>query len=464
MAYQRWWKTVRDQQGNAVNGASCAVYNGGTGTLATVYDPNTDDSAPGGLANPFVTGANGVFGFMAADGEYDVQVSGGALATQQFRVFLNSAGATIYADLAAPTGAGLVGFDSASSYAAGTLGASVVPKSKTQALFATPERSFGFTPDRAGTADFGIAYGGSSFSGIKDPGMFIGYNADRAAGLTGSATEPEFYQVFESNYWDGTNLMCEWYIHYQSPDRTTVPTFRPIAMTVGRDNNSSKWARIQTDIGTGTATQSVYAILAGPTNLWSYIATQTGTYVPLYIYNSTLNLVSNATANSAINFWNGTPTSKWQHILYQGDNNLYTWDQTNGRFIVKYTAGATNLTAVTEFQSSVKVDGTTTMVQGVLVQGKAFTANGATTTFTYPANTRYQYITTSAASLATTLPATSAALDGAVITLVAGSAVATATWVAGTGGATIVGAPAALVANSPVRMIYHHATTSWYPY
>jgi hypothetical protein len=91
MAYQRWWKTVRDQQGNAVNGANCAVYNGGTGTLATVYDPNTDDSAPGGLSNPFATTANGVFGFMAADGEYDVQISGGNGATQQYRVRLSSA-------------------------------------------------------------------------------------------------------------------------------------------------------------------------------------------------------------------------------------------------------------------------------------------------------------------------------------------------------------------------------------
>ena len=113
MAYQRWWKTVRDQQGNAVNGANCAVYNGGTGTLATVYDPNTDDSAPGSLANPFTTTANGVFGFMAADGEYDVQISGGAFATQQFRVVLNGfvsgSAATLAADLAATTGAGLVG-------------------------------------------------------------------------------------------------------------------------------------------------------------------------------------------------------------------------------------------------------------------------------------------------------------------------------------------------------------------
>jgi len=113
MAYQRWWKTVRDQQGNAVNGANCAVYNGGTGTLATVYDPNTDDSAPGGLSNPFTTTANGVFGFMAADGEYDVQISGGSLATQQYRVRVDTLGQsadTLRSDLAATTGAGLVGY------------------------------------------------------------------------------------------------------------------------------------------------------------------------------------------------------------------------------------------------------------------------------------------------------------------------------------------------------------------
>lgn len=102
--------------------------------------------------------------------------------------------------------------------------------------------------------------------------------------------------------------------------------------------------------------------------------------------------------------------------------------------------------------------------QTVRITGKAFTANGSTTTFTYPASKSYQYITTSAASLATTLPATGASVDGLVIVYVAGSAVGTATWVAGTGGATIVGAPAALSANVPVRLIYHHATTSWYPF
>ena len=117
MAYQRWWKTIRDQQGNAVNGASVSVYNGGTGTLALVFDPNSSDSSPSILPNPFTTSANGVFGFMAVDGEYDVQVRGGALATQQYRVTLNastvtynSAGVVLAGDLAAPTGSGMVGY------------------------------------------------------------------------------------------------------------------------------------------------------------------------------------------------------------------------------------------------------------------------------------------------------------------------------------------------------------------
>lgn len=436
MAYQRWWKTVRDQQGNAINGANCAVYNGGTGTLATIYDPNTDDSAPGSLSNPFTTTANGVFGFMAADGEYDVQISGGNGATQQYRVTLTA-----------------------------EAGPNAVAKVTLQPVFTTPIELQSFTPYRSGTANFSIAYGGSSFSGIKDPAMFIGYNADRAAGLTGSATEPEFYQAFESNYWDGSNLMCEWYIHYQSADSTTVPTFRPIAMTVGRDDNASHWARIQTDIGDNVSNGfSAYRILSDTNLLWFYMRSQTQSFVPLYMYHSNVYNISDATANGGQIFGDDVTPSRYQFIVYKGDTSLYLWNMVNGRFLAKHVNGSTNLNSTVEYQASLKVDGSTTMVGGVQIQGKAFTANGATVTFTFPANTRYQYITTSAASLATTLPATSAALDGMVITFVAGSAVATATWVAGTGGATIVGAPASLVANTPVRFIYHHATTSWYPY
>jgi len=92
MAYQRWFKTVRDQQGNAINGASCTVYEVGTSTVATIYDPNSDDTSPSPLSNPFVTTSNGRFGFAADDGEYDVVIQGGSLATQSFRVALSSCG------------------------------------------------------------------------------------------------------------------------------------------------------------------------------------------------------------------------------------------------------------------------------------------------------------------------------------------------------------------------------------
>jgi len=138
MAYQRWWKTVRDQQGNAINGASVSVYTAGTGTLATIYDPNTNDSAPGSLSNPFTTTANGVFGFMAADGEYDVQISGGSLATQQYRVTLNAINTTLTVDLATSAGAGMVGFSDSVNYTDDTLGAKAasIPEAPGGPLFA----------------------------------------------------------------------------------------------------------------------------------------------------------------------------------------------------------------------------------------------------------------------------------------------------------------------------------------
>lgn len=127
--YQRWHTTVRDQQGNAVNGASVYVYNMGTGTLAAIYDPNSNDTAPAGISNPFVTTTDGMFGFMAPDGEYDVVVAGGNIAQKNYRVALNAANLSIYSDLAstsdAAKGASLSGYNPALSYASGTVGSAL---------------------------------------------------------------------------------------------------------------------------------------------------------------------------------------------------------------------------------------------------------------------------------------------------------------------------------------------------
>lgn len=121
---------------------------------------------------------------------------------------------------------------------------------------------------------------------------------------------------------------------------------------------------------------------------------------------------------------------------------------------------AANLTYGTE-AARITSTGLFQFGKGVSITAKAVVNNGSTTTYTYPAATSYVYITTSAASLATTLPAASSAIDGLMITYVPSANVATATWVSS--GATFVGAPAALTANVPVRMIYNHSDTKWYP-
>lgn len=99
--------------------------------------------------------------------------------------------------------------------------------------------------------------------------------------------------------------------------------------------------------------------------------------------------------------------------------------------------------------------------EGLSWMGKVISANGATVTYTLAAKLNYAYITTSAASLAFTLPAGAAAIDGLLVTIVTDTSVATLTWAST--GTTFIGAPAASVANTPMRMIYDHASLKWYP-
>ena len=101
------------------------------------------------------------------------------------------------------------------------------------------------------------------------------------------------------------------------------------------------------------------------------------------------------------------------------------------------------------------------VANGFSNMSKSFLANGAAVTYTVPAGISYLYVTTSAAALAGTLPAAAAAIDGLTVTIVTSASVATATWAST--GATFVGAPASFTANTPVRMIYDHASLKWYP-
>lgn len=97
---------------------------------------------------------------------------------------------------------------------------------------------------------------------------------------------------------------------------------------------------------------------------------------------------------------------------------------------------------------------------GIQNPSKSVNATAALTAATL--TTANTYFTGAAgASLALTLPAAAAGIDGLVVTVMATAARPTTTW-ASTGG-TVVGAPAALVANTPVSLQYDHATLSWYP-
>lgn len=67
---------------------------------------------------------------------------------------------------------------------------------------------------------------------------------------------------------------------------------------------------------------------------------------------------------------------------------------------------------------------------------------------------------TAGASFAITLPASNSNLDGAKYVVMATETRATTTWISS--GATIVGAPSTLTANTPVCLQYNHSNATWY--
>ncbi len=101
------------------------------------------------------------------------------------------------------------------------------------------------------------------------------------------------------------------------------------------------------------------------------------------------------------------------------------------------------------------------IAEGLALTGKTISANGATATYTVAAKKNYNYLTTTAVAIAFTFPAASASIDGLLVTVVTDIGVATLTFASA--GATFVGAPAASVGNTPIRMIYDHASLKWYP-
>ena len=75
-------------------------------------------------------------------------------------------------------------------------------------------------------------------------------------------------------------------------------------------------------------------------------------------------------------------------------------------------------------------------------------------------NVNTYFTGTAGASFAVTLPASNSNLDGVKYVIMSTATRATTTWTSS--GATIVGAPATLTANTPVCLQYSHTNTAWY--
>jgi len=75
-------------------------------------------------------------------------------------------------------------------------------------------------------------------------------------------------------------------------------------------------------------------------------------------------------------------------------------------------------------------------------------------------NVNTYFTGTAGASFAVTLPASNSNLDGVKYVVMSTATRATTTWTSS--GATIVGAPSTLTANTPVCLQYSHANTTWY--
>lgn len=104
-----------------IGGASVYVYGAANGAIAALTDGSNNP-----IGNPVTTGIDGGYSFNAPDGMYNlVYVKNGRELREISNVAVGSGGVapSDLATLAASSGAGLVGFDAASTYSPGSLGA-----------------------------------------------------------------------------------------------------------------------------------------------------------------------------------------------------------------------------------------------------------------------------------------------------------------------------------------------------
>jgi hypothetical protein len=82
---QKYQNNVQDQFGNAITGVTVTIRTNPGGVLATIYS----DNGVTAKANPFTNDSDGEFFFYAANGRYDVELTGNASETKQDIILLD---------------------------------------------------------------------------------------------------------------------------------------------------------------------------------------------------------------------------------------------------------------------------------------------------------------------------------------------------------------------------------------
>ena len=139
----------------------------------------------------------------------------------------------------------------------------------------------------------------------------------------------------------------------------------------------------------------------------------------------------------------------------------HTFTAANNLFFNNLYTGLTNnfvSTKTLKIGNPHDVDGLSSAL-GFSNLSKEVVTTNALTAYTVVKFTTF-FTGTAGASFAITFPAGALAIDGVIYTVMSTVNRATTTWISA--GATFVGAPTSLVADTPVRLQYHHASTQWF--
>jgi len=269
---KRWYGVVQDQTGRPIQGASVSVYASGTITpLVTIYAASGSRTAPVTQTNPMTTDANGEYSFAAADGNYDIVITGGSIASKTLSnvIFVDELttfpspqlGTVTSVSLSLPamftvTGSPVTG--------AGTLGATLASQTANTALIA-PDGSAGAPTFRAlVTGDLPAAGTAGTYGSATQVPQFTTDAKGRVTAVTPVTIAPTFANVASKpttlagyGITDGASLTTAQ--QYTAQQNVTMSTLTWAATL----NTNCNLSNMFYTIVTGNTT------LANPTNLAS---------------------------------------------------------------------------------------------------------------------------------------------------------------------------------------------------